>query len=197
MNDWAGPVNGGHPGSLGASAPPEHGSGLFAPASRGRESGASPVRHHDETDIDARLRWARLSMREWPFSETLTLGSLPTAVSCARGWAKLLLTQWRMSAIAGDAELLVSELVTNAITASLAMGRPNPPPVIVRLYSLPPVVVIEVWDQSPRDLKMAPADAEAEHGRGLMMVEAFSADWGTERFGDESKLVWCRLEAPR
>jgi len=45
----------------------------------------------------------------------LVLGALPSAVPCARLHAKLVLAEWGLKALAETAELLVSELVTNAV----------------------------------------------------------------------------------
>src|SRR5438045_737349 len=60
----------------------------------------------------------------WPLTDTLTLGALPTAVASARAHARALIGEWGMADVAGDAELVVSELVTNAVVASThADGR--------------------------------------------------------------------------
>jgi hypothetical protein len=48
----------------------------------------------------------------WPFQSYLELGALPSAVPCARLHARQVLYEWRLADLA-DAELVVSELVTN------------------------------------------------------------------------------------
>jgi hypothetical protein len=55
---------------------------------------------------------------EWPLRSFLELGALPSAVPCARYHCRQVLWEWRLTGLAQSAELLVSELVTNAITAS-------------------------------------------------------------------------------
>ena len=63
---------------------------------------------------------------EWPLLSHLELGALPGAVACARLHARQVLWEWGLSAIAESAELLVSELVTNATQASPSAERIQP-----------------------------------------------------------------------
>src|SRR5258707_14843056 len=63
---------------------------------------------------------------EWPLLSHLELGALPGAVACARLHARQVLWEWGLSAIAESAELLVSELGTNAAQASRASVRIQP-----------------------------------------------------------------------
>ena len=61
---------------------------------------------------------------DWPRQSFLELAALPSAVPCARLHAREVLWEWRQGSQAEEAELLVSELVTNAVQASaLAAGR--------------------------------------------------------------------------
>ena len=53
-----------------------------------------------------------------PIRTPLELGALPTAVPCARLHARHVLREWGLNALAPDSELLVSELVTNAVKAT-------------------------------------------------------------------------------
>jgi hypothetical protein len=66
----------------------------------------------------------------------MLMAALPSAVGRARAYARWVLGTWRLSAMADTAELLISELVTNAIKASgvqdeavdeyLLIGKVNP-----------------------------------------------------------------------
>lgn len=61
----------------------------------------------------------------WPLRSYLELGALPSAVPCARLHARLLAAEWGFEALAQTVELVVSELVTNAIRASEGVdGQP-------------------------------------------------------------------------
>jgi hypothetical protein len=59
----------------------------------------------------------------WPLRSFLDLGVLPTAVPCARLHTRQLLWEWQLTALGDDVELLVSELVTNAIQVSRTDDR--------------------------------------------------------------------------
>ena len=130
--------------------------------------------------------------RSWPFYNYLELGALAGAVPCARLHARQMLWEWGIGEIAGDLEVLVSELVTNALNASLAMGQDLP----IRLWLLSndTRVVISVWDGNPRPPVRANGGGAAESGRGLVLVEALSDRW--DWFAHEGlggRLVWCEL----
>jgi hypothetical protein len=56
--------------------------------------------------------------RRWPLASGLELGAVPTAVGCGRDHARQVLREWGLSDLADDAEILVSELPTNALRAT-------------------------------------------------------------------------------
>jgi hypothetical protein len=58
----------------------------------------------------------------WPLRSSLELAALPTAVPNARLHARSILHEWRLEALADTVELLVSEIVTNAVRASAEHG---------------------------------------------------------------------------
>jgi len=109
---------------------------------------------------------------------------------------RLVLAEWGLRAQAETAELLVSELVTNAIRASAALAERQPCPPTVRLWlgAGHEQLLIQVWDADERMPVCEQPDPDAEHGRGLFLVEALSEDWGTYRpTGYPGKVVWARL----
>jgi anti-sigma regulatory factor (Ser/Thr protein kinase) len=57
----------------------------------------------------------------WPLRSSLELGALPTAVPCACLHVRHVLWEWGLSSLSDRAELLVHELVANAVDA--AAGR--------------------------------------------------------------------------
>src|SRR6266851_4296164 len=83
---------------------------------------------------------------DWPLSSGLELGALPTAASCGRLHAKNVVYEWGLEHLSYTVELLVSELVTNALRASELIPGPVIPPIRLRLSSDRAVVLIEVWD---------------------------------------------------
>jgi hypothetical protein len=135
----------------------------------------------------------------WVLRSYLELGALPTAVPCARVHARLVSGEWSLAALADTSELLVSELVTNGVKASAGLtgsrygGRrvPGRPPVRLWLESDRSRLLIRVWDGSGQMPQRPPRDLEGAGGRGLLLVEALAADWGTcPADGASGKVVW-------
>ena len=141
---------------------------------------------------------SHLDEPELPLRSYLELGALPTAVPCARLHARHVLWEWGLNGLAPDSELLVSELVTNAVKATA--GRDGAA-VRLRLSGDSARILIEVWDADPRapepkDLgEHGTPDPQEERGRGLFLVAALSArwDWYPTR-EPPGKVVWCELE---
>jgi anti-sigma regulatory factor (Ser/Thr protein kinase) len=126
---------------------------------------------------------------QWPLQDFLELGALAGAVPCARLHARQVLWEWELRDLSENAELLVAELVTNAVKASRVMKHAFP----VRLWlaSDSALVLILVWDASPQPPVRMDTSDEAENGRGLMLVEAISEKWGWYHRDDSGgKFVW-------
>ena len=62
----------------------------------------------------------------WPLRSFLELGALPSAVPCARLHTRHLLWEWGLTGLTDSAELLVSEIVTNAVQITQADARHRP-----------------------------------------------------------------------
>src|SRR5437660_7247569 len=92
-------------------------------------------------------------------SSALEFAPLPTAVPCARLHAVHVLHEWGLRALADDAALIVSELMTNAADASIVL--PDRPPITLRLRADEKSLLVEAWDQSPLDLEPRNADPAA------------------------------------
>jgi anti-sigma regulatory factor (Ser/Thr protein kinase) len=162
--------------------------------------------HHYLGDLERRsgvgsvTRLSEPSSYPWPLRSHLELGVLPTAVPCARLHARHVLQEWGLSDLAQDTELLVSELMTNAVTATARFE--DQPVVRLQLSGDSARVLIEVWDADPRppvseDLgEDDTPDPEEEGGRGPFLVAALSARWDwyltQQPFG---KVTWCELDA--
>ena len=138
----------------------------------------------------------------WPLSTSLPLGALPGATPCARLHARAVLTEWGLVDLAEAAELVVSELVTNAVQASTAPnGRPRydgagMPVVVLRMASDRIRLLIEVWDVIPGAPAAGRAGPDDEGGRGLMLVEAMCERWNWQTVsGWPGKLVWAELHS--
>ncbi|MFI6152313.1 ATP-binding protein [Kitasatospora sp. NPDC051170] len=93
-----------------------------------------------------------------------------------------------------NAELLVSELVTNSVQHARA---PRDRLIFVRFhFSRDRILRIEVHDADNE--KPTPRDASDsdETGRGLLLVRELSTQWGCcPRTGGIGKFIWCHLQA--
>ncbi|MEW2248446.1 ATP-binding protein [Streptomyces sp. NPDC006975] len=89
--------------------------------------------------------------------------------------------------------LIVAELAANAVRHGCVPGRDF----ALRLVHRPAaaVVRVEVSDTHPAlPVRLAPAPADADGGRGLLMVDALASRWGvSERIGP-GKTVWAELD---
>src|SRR4051794_30940488 len=116
-----------------------------------------------------------------PRSTCVHLHAVPEAVGCSRTFVRNVLSVWRVES--GDAELLVSELVTNALNATAGTrtahgGDGAVTPIYVCLTRKDTTLLIEVWDPSPGTPFPRDAADDDEHGRGLLLVQALAKDWG-------------------
>jgi len=98
------------------------------------------------------------------------------------------LKRWGLEDLIDSSELLVSELVTNAI--KYANGE-----VMLRLILEPDTLVCEVHDSSPALPRVLQVDKDAENGRGLHVVSQVASRWGARRTTG-GKVVWCEQLVP-
>jgi anti-sigma regulatory factor (Ser/Thr protein kinase) len=127
----------------------------------------------------------------------LDLAPLDGAVPSARLHARHLAREWGHAALAADCELIVAELVTNAVAAVARLGgAAGPPPLRLRLTCRDHGVQVEVWDASddkPDPHRDRPIDEPG--GWGLVLVDALSARWGSYRTAGGGKCVWAIVGA--
>lgn len=110
------------------------------------------------------------------------LPSDPSFVAQARRNATDQLTAWGIDEAAFVTELVVSELVTNAI-------RYGEPPVQLRLIHEGTTLISEVSDSSGTAPHMRRARIFDEGGRGLLLVAQLTQRWGT-RHTPVGKIIW-------
>lgn len=169
-----------HAGTTCQTAPPA-GAG---PRPSGNPARIPPLADPQGNDVTGR----------WPLRSFLELGALPGAVPCARLHTRQLLWEWQLTDLGDSAELLVSELVTNAVQITHADRRTDP----VRLWLLADHtrLLILVWDASPLPPVRVSIGDDAENGRGLLLVDTLSTRW--DFFGHHSggKVVWAALDNP-
>ncbi|MFI2640693.1 SpoIIE family protein phosphatase [Streptomyces sp. NPDC018610] len=138
---------------------------------------------------DVALLMARLNgiapddVAEW------RLAREPAEVGRARAVVREQLHEWGLPRLADAAELMVSELVTNAVRHG--RGRP----VELRLIR-GDTLLCEVDDDDHELPTLLNAGPSAEFGRGLRVVSTLAREWGASRTGG-GKTVWFELTLPR
>ncbi|MGW5257103.1 ATP-binding SpoIIE family protein phosphatase [Streptomyces sp. NPDC004012] len=113
--------------------------------------------------------------------------AIPAAVPALRAEVLAKLAEWNLEETAFTTELILSELVTNAI-------RYGAPPIHLRLLHETNLVV-EVSDGSSTSPHLRYATDTDEGGRGIYLVARFAERWGT-RFTLTGKIVWAEQSAP-
>ncbi|MEV7796014.1 SpoIIE family protein phosphatase [Streptomyces sp. NPDC087512] len=95
------------------------------------------------------------------------------------------LSEWELLEASFTAELVVSELVTNAI-------RYGSPPIRLRLIHDASTLICEVSDTSHTAPHLRRARTWDEGGRGLLLVAQLTQRWGS-RHTPEGKTIWAEL----
>ena len=99
-------------------------------------------------------------------------------------WA---LEDWRVSGDAADnTRIVVSELVTNALTHSLDVFRLG-----LRLEG--EEILVEVWDCTDARPTVTLPDGLSDDGRGMFLVEALCKEWGVTPDDAGGKTVWAKI----
>lgn len=126
-------------------------------------------------------------------SKVLAAGRRYPAVPAAVGEARRYVAGVLRSSGWGNVdtgELLVSELVTNAVTHVGGVQVA----VLCRLSRTGRLALVEVWDHDPLPPSPRVPEASSEHWRGLFLVDQLSARWGAYAVDAGGKVVWCEIE---
>ncbi|MER5961680.1 SpoIIE family protein phosphatase [Streptomyces sp. NPDC002057] len=139
----------------------------------------SPSPRDDIALLVARTRLLdRQRIAEWEVARD------PSAVSPVRNAAAAKLEEWGLGDLAFTAELVLSELITNAV-------RYGADPVRVRLLH-DRTLICEVSDGSSTSPHLRHAATTDEGGRGLYLVAQYADRWGT-RYARRGKTIWAEL----
>ncbi|ONK13489.1 SpoIIE family protein phosphatase [Streptomyces sp. MP131-18] len=112
----------------------------------------------------------------------------PAAVGAVRTDAARRLAEWGLADIAFITELILTELITNAIRHAAG-------PIRVRLLR-DRTLICEVSDGSSTSPHLRNAAATDEGGRGLYLVTQYADRWGT-RYTPDGKIIWAEQRLPR
>ncbi|MDI3418114.1 ATP-binding protein [Streptomyces luteolus] len=125
-----------------------------------------------------------------PWEYVLHIPHDPRAVPVARRTLRLILAAHELAAHSDPAELLATELVSNAV-------RHTKGPAALRIRWANGLLRVGAWDADPTpptpQTHVAP---DAEQGRGLDLIRACADGWGWQPYvtcGETGKHVWCEL----
>ena len=111
---------------------------------------------------------------------TCTLGANPESVKAGRDFTRVTLGLWGMEELTDVAELVVSELLTNAVRHGIPSARTivSEHCVRLRLLAQAPFVMCMVTDPGSDIPVLRESGPTSESGRGLNVVESCSVRWG-------------------
>jgi anti-sigma regulatory factor (Ser/Thr protein kinase) len=121
------------------------------------------------------------------------LDPIPESAGRARRSARTMLTDWHLGRLVEDVDLVVSELVTNALLHSGDGPEGAASPIRLELDLSGGRLTCRVVDSSPLPPMPEEATETAESGRGLILVEALASEWNWEDLPD-GKAVWAAFE---
>lgn len=130
-------------------------------------------------------------------SDRLELGPFPGAVPSARLHVRHVLREWKLEHLADSTESVVAELIANSVAATRDAGLDSP--VRLTLLAGQGNVLVVVWDGVVDPPVRSDADENAECGRGLLLVEAFSSEWSWKPIPSErggGKIVRAVIDTP-
>ncbi|WP_367325553.1 sodium/proline symporter PutP [Streptomyces sp. HUAS ZL42] len=136
---------------------------------------------------DAALLLARTHVLAPDRVTSWDLPTVPAAVSQARAAAGRQLAEWGLDELSFTTELIVSELVTNAIRHASGPARLR----LIRDRRL----ICEVSDASNTSPRLRHARTTDEGGRGLLIVAQLAQRWGT-RYTTTGKTIWTEQVIP-
>jgi anti-sigma regulatory factor (Ser/Thr protein kinase) len=117
----------------------------------------------------------------------------PESVKFARDFTRVTLRSWGLTAVSDDAELVVSELVTNALRHAVRGPDSDKPAITLRLLAQAPYLMCMVSDPSREIPLRRESGPDDPTGRGLQVIESCSSQWGWHLLDDGGKVVWALL----
>lgn len=129
-----------------------------------------------------------------PAVASRSLNPTPEEARAARHFVRDLLTCWGLDQLSDDAELIIAELVGNAVRHGLRTASAIAPAAL-RLCMLRRAgeVMLAVTDPSGEAPRPRAPGWSGESGRGLQIVSALSYIWGWSPIEGHGKAVWAVL----
>ena len=137
---------------------------------------------------------------ETPAVTSRPLTPAPEEARTARQFVRELLSCWGLEHLSDDAELIIAELVVNAVrhgmrtaTQGVTQGAFAPPALRLCLLRRVDEIMLAVTDPSDEAPAPQAPSFTGESGRGLQIVGALSYVWGWSPIEGRGKAVWAVL----
>ncbi|GIH94813.1 hypothetical protein Psi01_54430 [Planobispora siamensis] len=143
------------------------------------------------SDGEERLEYLQLAVR--------AIHQEPEAPRVARRFTAASLHSWELDLLIDDTNVVVSELVTNALRHGMRTAlatRPAAQHVRVVLCRTEHSVLCAVTDPSDQGPCLREPGDDAESGRGLQVVQGISQMWGWSPLEGRGKAVWAAFALP-
>ena len=121
------------------------------------------------------------------WSADIRLAGEPASASRARAFVRGRFASHDLDYLVDDATLVVSELASNAVLHARS-------PFQVSLHAFESTVLLDVEDASPEQPHQHPAQPDALHGRGLIIVSMLTSSWGAGPGSNGGKSVWAEFD---
>lgn len=120
----------------------------------------------------------------------------PDSLKTIRRFIRETITDWGLRTLADDLTTVVNELTTNAVQHALTTSREPCSRGWLGIARTGNTVMCAVTDPSPTPPACHRPEHLAETGRGLLIVNALTSQWGYAPAGPTGKTVWARITTP-
>lgn len=120
----------------------------------------------------------------------------PGSLESIRRFVRDTISDWGLTAFADDMTTVVGELTANAVRHALTGHSETNSKAWLGIVRTGGAVVCTVVDPSPTPPRRQDPDQLAETGRGLLIVDALTSQWGYSEPDSNGKTVWARIAIP-
>ncbi|MFI6567062.1 ATP-binding protein [Streptomyces sp. NPDC050534] len=122
--------------------------------------------------------------------------STPASLENVRRFVRETISDWGLNALAADMTIVVNELTTNAVQHALNGYDGTRGKAWLGIARTGGAVVCAVTDPSTTPPTRRHPEQLAESGRGLLVVDALTSQWGYTPTAPDGKTVWARIPTP-
>jgi anti-sigma regulatory factor (Ser/Thr protein kinase) len=127
-----------------------------------------------------------IPQRQTALPRAIRLDADVESVAVARRFVAEQVAAWDLDRCTEDVQLVVDELVSNALRHARS-------PITVTIGRRPTRLVVQVEDRSSEVPEPYPAESRADHGWGLVLIASLASSWGSTPLPG-GKRVWAEID---